>query len=316
MKALVTGGSGFIGTNLIIRLIQLGYEVVSVDIKAPRWSEHLALYKYCDIRDYEALKDVFSKFQPDEVYHLAARTDLDGRSLDDYSSNIEGVDVLCRVLACSSVKKLIFASSMLVCKPGYQPRDNFDYLPSTVYGESKVFSERIVRERQNSLPPFVIVRPTSIWGPWFDIPYRNFFDVVLSGRFFHPAGRACTKTYGYVENCVNQIISLPCDQNSGEVYYLGDQPPLNISMWANQIAHLAGLSKPKKVPFLFYQLLAYLGDFLSIFKIKFPMTTFRLRNMTTDCCIDCSKAVSHNLYEIVGLDEGVIRTLHWLSSEK
>jgi len=48
--------------------------------------------------------------------------------------------------------------------------------------------------------PWVLVRPTSIWGPWFDVPYRNFFLSVARRRYVHPAGKRIHKSFGFVGN--------------------------------------------------------------------------------------------------------------------
>jgi hypothetical protein len=50
-----------------------------------------------------------------------------------------------------------------------------------------------------------MVRPTSIWGPWFEIPYRTFFDATARGRYLHPRGRKVRKSFGYVGNTVYQL---------------------------------------------------------------------------------------------------------------
>lgn len=313
MRYIVTGGSGFIGTNLVSRLKSLGHEVLSIDVDQPCDETHIHNFVCCDIRDYEGLLKIFVSFQPDVVFHLAARTDLAGKVLEDYSSNIVGVDSLCRVLLEVKVQRVIFASSMLVSSVGYKMKDPFDYCPSTVYGQSKVRTEQIILSYQESLPFFVIVRPTSIWGEWFKEPYRNFFDVVMNGRFFHPGSKAATKTYGYVGNAVNQLVSMALLSDPiHKVIYIGDEPAINVSDWANFIGIMHRGVAPRVFPFFVYLLLAKFGDFLSIFRVRFPMTSFRLRNMTTDHRVDCSYVESLNIFEKVPLDTAVRNTLSWL----
>ena len=68
-------------------------------------------------------------------------------------------------IGLNELKKIIIASSMLVCELGYSPKNFNDYKPNTLYGESKVLTEKIVKKFKNS---WTIVRPTSIWGPWFE----------------------------------------------------------------------------------------------------------------------------------------------------
>ncbi len=113
---------------------------------------------------------IVADFSPDYVIHLAARTDLRGSTLESYRANTDGVENLIDALArCSGIKRLIFASSTMVCPIGYQPHDENDCAPPNYYGASKVRGEQLVRAAE-SLGEWVIVRPTSIWGPWFDVP--------------------------------------------------------------------------------------------------------------------------------------------------
>lgn len=316
-KVIVTGGSGFIGTNLISSLIIDGFDVINIDIAEPTNVEHSSVFYRCDIRNLDELERIFQDFNPDFVVHLAARTDLDGCSLDDYDSNTVGVENICTVISKNhGVKRVLFASSMLVCSSGYQPKNNMDFFPNTIYGESKVYGEKYVSECSDSLPDFYIVRPTSIWGPWFNEPYRHFFDLVLSGRFLDIGDRYCSKTYGYVGNSVNQIKSLlfHSKKNKGEVFYIGDMPPLQISHWAHLISEIAGIGKPKKIPYFILLGAAYFGDFLGLLcRVRFPMTTFRLRNMTTNNIIDCQSICDENQYPHISLEDSITTTLNWIA---
>ncbi|WP_172567630.1 NAD-dependent epimerase/dehydratase family protein [Vibrio fluvialis] len=318
-KVVVTGGSGFIGTNLIDSLLSRGYDVLSLDISPPVNNEHLKIYQYCDIREYDSLYEKFIHYSPDIVVHLAARTDLDGKSLDDYSSNILGVANVCQVVEnVTSIKKTLFASSMLVCQAQYVPQGVDDFSPNTLYGESKVEGEKIVRKSSDCLGDFVIFRPTSIWGPWFKVPYRNYFDMVLGGRFFDIDGGFCEKTYGYITNAVNQIESLMMTDTDlrNKLIYLGDSKAVDISYWASLIAQNAHLPAPRRLPKWLFKIAALSGDALKMIGISFPLTSFRLSNMLTDNVVDCSVATSLNIYKEVALTEATKNTLQWISQNE
>ncbi len=210
MKYLITGGSGFIGTNLISFLLKNSDgEILNIDYKKPNLAEHTVLWKNIDIREGEQLKKEVISYQPDIVIHLAARTDLNGKELDEYSTNTEGVKNLLEALAeVPNLKRAIFTSSMYVCEPGYKPNSDEDYHPHTIYGVSKVETERIIKIFDPQYT-WSIIRPTSIWGgPYFGEPYNLFFKIVLSRKYFHMGRRACKKTYGYIDNTVYQIVSL------------------------------------------------------------------------------------------------------------
>jgi GlcNAc-P-P-Und epimerase len=318
MKIVITGASGFIGTNLLEYFKGLGHEVFNIDIAKPKNPKHLRYWHEIDICDFESLKSMADKIQPDYVVHLAARTDLnESNGLEYYTANIEGVENIVKICkATGSVKRVIFATSMLVNKAGYLAKNTFDYNPTTLYGKSKVISEDIIFFNSENLTEFCIIRPSSIWGEWFGEPYKTFFDFVLQKKYFHLGGRACTKTYGYVGNSIFQIEKLlfsDANKVHGQVFYIGDNPANNISEWANEIAKEANIAQPKTLPYFVFVLAAFFGDTLKFFKIKFPMTSFRLRNMTTNnilnldnlSCITKGKEPHTRV-------QGVKRTLKWM----
>ena len=318
MKILVTGGSGFIGTNLIDYLLkQRKYEIQNIDIAEPKKKEHEKYWLQVDIRNRNDVISALNTFSPEVVIHLAARTDLNGNSLQEYDANIGGiVNILEAIENVGTVRRVIFASSMYVCEPGYMPRNFEDYAPHTLYGESKVETEKIIKSH-NPQYTWSIVRPTSIWGPWFGEPYNRFFHIVLRHMYFHMGKRACKKTYGYVDNAIYQIISILFaneDLVNRKIFYLGDYEPYDITEWANEIGKHAGIKIPK-IPYFCFKIAGWVGDFLKHFGISFPMTSFRLHNMTTDNV--------HNLEPIkkiapqlpVSREQGTVKTLEWINGE-
>lgn len=315
MKILVTGGSGFIGTNLISYLTQFEFnEILSLDIAEPKIELHRNIWEKIDLRDKAYLSKSIIRFQPDYVIHLGARTDLNGTSLKDYNANIDGVSNLLEALeGVSNLKRVIFASSMYVCEPGYMPKSFDDYAPHTLYGESKVETEKIIKSR-NPKYTWTIIRPTSIWGPWFGEPYNRFFHIVLSHMYFHMGKRACKKTYGYIDNAIYQIMSiLNADKEkvNKKVFYIGDYEHYPITDWANEIAAIEKIHIPK-VPFWCFKVAGWTGDLLKKVGINFPMTSFRLHNMTTDNVHNLNpiKEIAPNLP--VSRIEGTKITLDWI----
>jgi len=316
MKVLVTGGSGFIGTNLIESLLSNNCKILNIDNSAPKKKEHESFWEKIDMINYEDFVEAILRFKPDYIVHLAARTDLDGHSLKDYAVNIIGIENLMKnIHKFSNLRKIIITSSMLVCRAGYYPKNQFDYTPTTFYGESKVETERIVWANKPDCD-WAIIRPTSIWGPWFGVPYRNFFDMVLSRRYFHVGNKGCTKTYGYIGNAVYQIEQILFNDTFDEgkkIFYIGDEPPANIEEWADEIAVESGYNI-KRIPYGFMKLAACFGDSLKLLGIKFPMTSFRLKNMTTNNIIDLSETYKIAPYPPYSRQEGIKETLEWLSN--
>lgn len=323
MKVLVTGGSGFIGTNMVSLLIEQGYDVVNYDIKKPQLDSQLKFWVEVDVCNKSQILQCIQNDNPDYIIHLAARTDLNERThLDGYKANIDGVrNIMDAAANLISLKRIIVASSMLVCKLGYTPSGFDDYAPNSLYGESKVFTEKIIKEYNID---WIIVRPTSIWGPWFGEPYKNFFELVINGFYFNiPSKFASTKTYGYVENTCLQIFNLLINEDlsvKNNYFYLGDLEPINITNWAIKIRKLNNQSHPLTLPKWALVFAAKVGDFLTL-KLgfnKFPMNSFRYNNMTNDNIIkDLHRTIEVTQIGLASnLDNQISKTLTWLKNDK
>ena len=317
MRILVTGGSGFIGTNLIEALQQRGHDVSSADPLPPRQPAHTAIWRKMDLCRRDEVIATVADVQPEAIYHLGARTDLHGRTPADYAANTDGVKNLIEAIrSTGTVQRVFFASSRMVCRIGYQPTGDNDYCPSTPYGESKVETERIVRAADLPIP-WCLFRPTSIWGPWFGVPYKDFFMAIARGRYVHPRGHRIQKSFGFVGNSVHQLGALlaaaPATYHR-ETFYLAD-PPLDVENWARLISAELGQSPPRQVPLVLLQLLAGIGDTAKAMGYKEPpLTRFRLENLLTQMVYDTRK-----IEEIAGpgphnLQAGVKQTVDWLRS--
>lgn len=321
-RILVTGGSGFIGTNIVEYYRNIpGNVVLNLDIVVPKNNAHLDNWRKVDLLDYKALENAIDIFQPEFVLHLAARTDLNEvRDITGYDANITGVNNLVKILRkCKAVKRVIFTSSMLVCKVGYNPTSYDDYFPTTLYGESKVLTEKIVKEADIVEFEWCIIRPTSIWGPWFGEPYRNFFDTVLAKKYFLLKGKVSRKTFGFVGNSIYQIDSLLNAERTAinkRTFYIGDSPPYDINEWALEIGKQSKINF-LSIPRFVVRMAGYFGDLLKMVGVKFPMTSFRYKNMTTDNVVVLLKDTEAVVKEVpYSMEDGVRITLAWLSENQ
>jgi nucleoside-diphosphate-sugar epimerase len=315
-RVLVTGGSGFIGTALIERLREAGRQVISLDPAPPRNPEHHDVWRGGDLLDASATQELVGSFCPTHVVHLGARTDLRGKKLSDYAVNTEGTrNLLTAVAAVDPPPRLIAASTRMVCTIGYQPRSDTDYCPPNAYGESKVAMERIVRAAGYP-ETWCLVRPTSIWGPWFDVPYRDFFLAVAKGRYRHPAGAPILKSFGYVENTAHQILGLMQAGDAsvnGRVFYLADYAPIEVLDWASRIQEATGAPAVKTVSRRTLRVVAAGGDVLGQLGWREPpLTSFRLANLVTNMVYDLEPLRALVPQLPVTLDHGINRTVAWL----
>ena len=121
MKALVTGGAGFIGSNLVDALLERGDEVVVIDNISTGRRENLdsALARgvrlvEADIRDEEAVQSLMSDFRPDVVYHLAAQIDVrvsTARPAFDTEVNVVGTINLLDAARDAGVGRFVYTST-------------------------------------------------------------------------------------------------------------------------------------------------------------------------------------------------------------
>lgn len=321
-KILITGGSGFIGTNLIDYFVSKGHKVINIDKAIPRDPKHKRFWRQLDICNNQELREYVSGFSPDHIIHMAARTDLDGVTIDDYQANTLGIESLIEVASdLQSLKRIVFASSMLVCPLGYQPKHDLEFCPTTVYGKSKVIGEQIVRSQATGKLNWTIVRPTSLWGPWFGVPYRNFFDAIAHKRYIHPRGKRIRRSYGFVLNAVEAIEKIIfCKEESKvneKVFYLADYAPIELFSWASMISRAFGVPTPKEVPLPLLIGLSKIGDGMKLLGIRNPpLSTFRLNNLLTDAVYNLKP-----LEEITGslsykLDDAIAVTVDWIKSNK
>ena len=218
-----------------------------------------------------------------------------------------------------NLNRIVFTSSLLVCKNGYIPKSDIEYCPPNLYGESKVIGEKLIRE--SKIPcDWVIVRPTSIWGPWFEHSYKKFFQVLYRGLYLQPGLEPIIKPLGYVGNTVymmNKILFDEVNSTNHNTYYLGDYPQHTIQEWADLIRCEFGKNGKNPVfPIFGLRLIAKIGD-----TFKFlgwsdpPLTTFRLNNMLTGAHYPIDKT-----QEIVGklpynLTTGIQKTIDWMRME-
>lgn len=300
--------------------IDAGAEVLNLDNRTPQNPAHLPFWTPVDIRRKEAYAEAVAKFQPECIIHLAARADLSGRAVADYDANTIGVENTVLAAKAAGVPRVLFASSQLVCTPGYQPKTDEDYCPPNPYGESKVIGEQIVRTMAGDAFTWALLRPTSIWGPWFNEPYRDFFLRVRRGRYVQAKGVRVAKSFGYVGNAVFQLAALtacPAERLHGRVLYLADYAPVLVSEWANMIQQEWGVAPIREVPLALLQVAAKAGDGLKELGWKNPpLTSYRLSNLLTNSPQDMEP-----LREICGPVpytqlEGTRLTIEWLRAQE
>ena len=319
VRVLVTGGSGFMGGHLIPLLLQKGYDVLSLD-KDINTLEGDFKSVICNILNAKKLDAIFNAYKPNIVVHLAARVDLfEKENIAGYADNIDGVRNLVESINSSgSVERLLVTSSQLVSRIGYKQKHDYDYSPNNLYGESKVLTEKIIRESNMPGVDWCILRPTTIWGEGMSSHYQKFLRMVLDSNYFHVGGNRLYKSYGYIGNSVYQYLKFIEAENKqihSKVFYIADYDPLSLVEWADSFARHFKVKKIRTLPLSFAKIVAYIGDLINFLGFKkFPFNSFRLNNVLTEYIFDMSKTKN-----IVGelpytVEDGVDNTANWFLS--
>lgn len=315
-NVVVTGGSGFIGINLIQELVNEGAYVTSIDIKEP---PHNALpgsvnFIKADINNSEDYKESVSKC--DYCFHLAARTDLAGKNVSDYATNFEGTKKLIEAIKTNrSLKRFIFYSTQLVVGNFNESRfidESEPYKTNTLYGQSKILGEQSVIKNCTEYDlPFTIIRPTSVYGPYGNEPYRDFFLTIKQGKYFHIGKANNLISMVFVKNLINQTLFLALHPKAeGEVFFGNDLYPYTMRQFSTAAASYWN-RKLFSIPDIVIYPIAYALGFLKLLGIPVPLYPFRLKNIKSTYCYSIQKSLDLGYNSKYSYKEGIAETLKW-----
>lgn len=318
-KIIITGGSGFIGTNLIEDLKTKNVELLNLDMSQPLYAKHNSFWKKMDIMDCQRLVKTFREFGPDCVVHLAARTDCKENTTveKDYRVNTEGTkNVIVAIKSTPDVYRAILTSTQYVYRPGPPPKHPDDYDPHTVYGKSKVITEKIIKNA-NLDCTWTIIRPTNVWGPWHLRHREQIYKILRKGLYFRAGRISPVISYAYVRNVsyqIQRLLELPSELVNKRTIYVGDRP-IKQDVWLNSFSRKFIGREVYCMPVWFMRFAGWAGDVITLLIGKpFVLTTARVRNMINDYPTPMEQTfelLGENPYSI---EAGVEQTIAWLNA--
>ncbi|MBW6467540.1 MAG: NAD-dependent epimerase/dehydratase family protein [Coriobacteriia bacterium] len=264
MRVLVTGGAGFIGSNLVHALLG-SHEVGVIDDLSTGHAENLhpaAWNRTMDILD-ELLPAALAEFAPDAVVHLAAQSSVPRSIVDpvrDWAVNVDGTSRVAAAAAAAGARRVISASSAAVYgEPAEIPlKEGSPTVPVNPYGSSKLAAETALAEQLSARGvDFASFRFSNVYGPRQDSHGEGGVVAVFCSELaadrvpvIHGSGEQ-TRDFIYVADVVAAIISalefdgrLADGVPSGSAYNISTGDEVSINGLANAMRQVAGFYAP------------------------------------------------------------------------
>jgi 3beta-hydroxy-delta5-steroid dehydrogenase/steroid delta-isomerase len=269
-RVLVTGGSGFVGANLVTELLSRGHDVRSFDRAPSQLPDHPRLQTI--VGDITSTEDVAKAVaEIDTVIHTAAIIDLMGGSSvsDEYRKrsfdvNVGGTKNLVHAASAAGAKRFVYTASNSVVMGGQVISNGDETLPYTdrfndLYTETKVVAEKFVLSQNGGEDGTGMltcsIRPSGIWGRGDQTMFRKIFENVLAGNVKVLVGSKHSKLdNSYVHNLIHGFILagehlVPGGSAPGQAYFVNDGDPVNMFEFSRPIVEACGETLPKfRVP--------------------------------------------------------------------
>ena len=318
MKILVTGGTGFTGSALVRRLLQMGHEVRALD-----YQEGIVLSELRAAGAEVVLGSITDPALVQEatqgcefVFHLAAAFRQLNVSTQHYQEvNVRGTRHVMEAARQHGVDKVVYCSTQgvhghIVNPPG---DENSPIAPADYYQQTKYEGELVVQEFIQQGMRATIIRPTAIYGPGDPERFHMIYKRLDKGAF-PMFGRGDTYYHPcYIDNLVDAFVC-SIDEGDGGTYIIGDAEYWPIRVLVEKVARTMGQEpKIRYFPVLPLVLAGHICEkACKPFGITPPIFPRRVDWYRQVRAFKIDKAKSELGYEPkVGIDEGLKRTGEW-----
>jgi UDP-glucose 4-epimerase len=261
MKILVTGGAGFIGSNIVDKYVKLGHNVVIVDDLSNGKKEHInpkAKFYKLDIRE-DGLERIFKAERPDIVNHHAAQIDVRKSVEDpklDASINIGGMINIGRNCIKYGVKKLIFASSggAIYGETKSPAKEDAVVRPISPYAINKYTAELYLQYWKEAYGlNYTLLRYSNVYGPRQAGGEAGVISIFIQNM---RANKPITiygngkqiRDYVYVGDVASANVSA-LTKGNGSTYNIGTKEGTSVNELFKELCKLTGYNKtPRYAP--------------------------------------------------------------------
>ncbi len=255
MKALVTGGGGFLGLYVVEQLLDDGIEVRVICRKRYERLDQLGVeWVQGDIQNAEIVESACEGV--DAVFHVAAVPGIWGTWKMFHGINTVGTENVIAGCRKHGVRKLVHTSSPSVIFDGHDHIDADESLPYPTkflshYPHSKALAEQAVIVANGPELATCAIRPHLIWGPRDTQLVPRLIQRAQSGRLRLVGDGTNVISMAYVENVAAAHLQAakalePGSGVAGQVYFINEPEPVNCSEWINTLLDCAGLPPVSK----------------------------------------------------------------------
>lgn len=305
LRILVTGGAGFIGSNLVDLLLDQGHKVFTVDNLITGSADqinHRALFYEVDIAS-NLLDEAFKEAKPEIVFHLAAQSNVNvslHNPIFDERNNIQGTINVLEMCRKYGVKKIIYSSSAAVYGKPINNPINEEHITSPIsfYGVSKLAPEYYIRVYSTLCDlNYTILRYANAYGPRQNYLGEGgvisiFLNKLIEGCpiIIYGTGQQ-TRDFVYVKDIINANL-LAIEKGHNEIYNIGTSTTVNINELVSILSNIVD-----KNPHVIYEQ-GRPGDILH-------------------SCLDNTKAlIGLEWLPRYSLEKGLLETFNYYKNEK
>jgi nucleoside-diphosphate-sugar epimerase len=329
-KALVTGGGGFLGSAIVSRLCDQGWQVVTINRSHYAKLDQLGVeQRQGDIADPELVSTAAEGCTA--VFHVAAKAGVWGTRSEYFSANVTGTENVIDACRRHGIGKLIYTSTPSVIHTGGDVEGVDESAPyaeeyEAPYPETKAIAEQMVLAADSPELATVALRPHLIWGPEDTNLVPRIVARQRAGRLrlIGDADKLVDSTY--IDTAADaHLLAHDCLQPGapccGHAYFISQGEPLAIGELINRILDAAGLQPVKKTisPGAAYAAGAVMETVFGLLRIKSepPMTRFLARQLATAHWYDIGAARRDlGFAPKVSIDEGIERLRAWFAAHR
>ncbi len=328
----LTGGTGFIGLELIKRLVQEGHEVHALyrsenklkELPDFPGKEQIHFFKG-DLDDLDAIKQAMEGC--DEGYHIAALARAWSEDKDDfYDINVKGTQLVGQAATEAGIKKLVFTSTGGTLASGEIGAPADENTPRktgffNLYEQTKFYAEQEIIKYATDQLSVVIVNPTRVYGPGhlsISNAATKLIELYMTGKWRLMLGKGkSVGNFTYVRDVVEGHINAMENGKSGQQYILGGEN-LSLQGFFQKIGEQSGKQyKMIKIPMGLALAFAKLQKAkANIFKTPPMITDEWVKKYYQNWACTSEKARREIGYEITPADQAFRETIQWIEENK